>query len=308
MFSKILVPLDGTAQSNAALPLARTIARATGGTITLLRVVKADDATRPAVASDELRRIATELTTAGPPVKTEVCGSDEIAYTILQQIQQDATDLVIMRTHGRAGIERAVLGSVTQQVLADSNIPIMLLRPGGRRITHINKLLVPVDGSPGGTLALGTAVPLSKTTGASIQLLEVSVPTPTWIYAGDAYAGMAYYDPAWDEEALASARTYVEGVVKRLRAAQLVAEGEVRHAPVVAEAIVQAADTSDADLIVMSTRALTGPARALLGSTADAVVRGAHCPVLLVHRTQAMDDVRGEFEPDMSMDSVATPG
>src|ERR1051326_6845076 len=308
MFSNILVPLDGTAQSNAALPLARTIAQATGGTITLLRVVKAGDTTRAAEAADELRRIAAELTTDGAPVKTVVCDSDEIAYAIIKQIHQDPTDLVIMRTHGRVGIERAVLGSVTQEVLAGSRVPIMLLRPGGRRVSHINKLLVPVDGSAGGTLALGTAVQLNHATGASIQLLHVSVPASTWIYAGDAYGGMSYYDPAWDEEALASARTYVEGVVKRLRAAQVAVEGEAREAPVVAEAIVQSANTSNADLLMMSTRALTGPARALLGSTADAVVRGAHCPVLLVHRTQAMDDVRGEFEPDMSMDSVATPG
>jgi nucleotide-binding universal stress UspA family protein len=307
MFSNILVPLDGTAQSNAALPLARTIALATGGTITLLRVVKADDRTRPAEASGELRRIAAELTTDGPPVKTVICDSDEIGYAVLEQIQQDATDLVIMRTHGRVGIERAVLGSVTQEVLADSNIPIMLLRPGGRRITHIKNLLVPVDGSPGGTLALGTAVQLSQTTGASLQLLEVSVPALTWLYAGDAYSGMSYYDPAWDEDALASARTYVDRVVKRLRTGQIPAEGEARQAPVVAQAIVQAADTSNADMIVMSTRALTGPARALLGSTADAVVRTAHCPVLLIHRTQAVDDVYGEVEPAASTESMTTP-
>jgi hypothetical protein len=42
------------------------------------------------------------------------------------------------------------------------------------------------------------------------------------------------------------------------------------------------------DLIVMSTRALTGPARALLGSVADAVVRTSHCPVLLLHRADAV--------------------
>jgi hypothetical protein len=89
---------------------------------------------------------------------------------------------VIVRTHGRMGIERAVLGSVTQEVLAGSRVPIMLLRPGGRRISHINKLLVPVD-------------------------------------------------PAWDEEALTSAHTYVEGGVKRLRAAQVAVHGEARQAP-----------------------------------------------------------------------------
>lgn len=52
----------------------------------------------------------------------------------------------------------------------------------------------------------------------------------------------------------------------------------------VAEAIMQTADDVEADLIVMSTHALTGPARALLGSVADTVVRNAHRPVLLPRR------------------------
>jgi nucleotide-binding universal stress UspA family protein len=303
MFSNILVPLDGSVESNAALPLGRTVAQATGGTITLLRVVKADDKT-PAEASDELRRIATELTAGGPPVKNVVSECDEIAYEILEQIHERSADLVIMRTHGRVGIERAVLGSVTQEVLADSRVPVMLLRPGGRRVTQIKRLLVPIDGSPGGALALSTAVQLSQATGASIQVLQVSVPVATWLFAGDAYGGMSYYDPAWDEEALASARTYVAGVVKRLRGANIAAEGEARQDALVADSIVRAADTATADLIVMSTRALTGPARALLGSTADAVVRAAHCPVLLVQRTAETAGVVGEFEPKTSMESV----
>lgn len=68
------------------------------------------------------------------------------------------------------------------------------------------------------------------------------------------------------------------------------------------------ADTSNADLIVMSTRALTGPARALLGSTADAIVRAAHCPVLLIHRAQAAADVPDEFQSVRTeTESVATP-
>jgi nucleotide-binding universal stress UspA family protein len=50
------------------------------------------------------------------------------------------------------------------------------------------------------------------------------------------------------------------------------------------ETIEAAADEADADLIVMSTHAYTGPARALLGSTADALVRTAKRPVLLVRR------------------------
>ena len=64
-------------------------------------------------------------------------------------------------------------------------------------------------------------------------------------------------------------------------------DGEARQAPDVADTIVAMAEEVESDLIVMSTQALTGPARALLGSVADAVVRRAHCPVLLVHRDEA---------------------
>jgi nucleotide-binding universal stress UspA family protein len=116
---------------------------------------------------------------------------------------------------------------------------------------------------------------------------------------------MAYYDPAWDEEALGSARTYVAGIVSRLRAAKVEADGEARQEPSVAEAIVAAAAEANADLIVMSTRALTGPARALLGSTADAVVCRMQCPVLLTHRTDAAEDAPVDIATDTPAEPVS---
>ena len=298
MFSNILVPLDGTAASNAGLPLARTVVKETGGAVTLLRVVRPGDAVATQQALAELSRMSVELADSVAEVDSAVVQSADIAGAILEHIQRLRIDLVIMRTHGRAGINRAVLGSVTQDVLAGSCVPVMLVRPGGRQIRQVRKLMVPIDGSPGGSLALGTAVQLSRITGASLKLLEVAVPAASWMYPGDGFGGMAYYDPAWDEEALAGARAYVHWVVSRLHAAHVDGEGEARQERMVAEAIVQSADSAESDLIVMSTRALTGPARAILGSTADAVVRAAHCPVLLIHRDDGADEVFGEFEPE----------
>ena len=187
----------------------------------------------------------------------------------------------------RVGLGRSRSGRRHASVLAESGVPVLLLRPGGRRITHVRKLLVPIDGSPGGAVALGTAVGLVKASGATMKLLQVAVPIPTYVYAGDVYGGMGYIDPAWDEEMLANARSYVEAIVKRLRDTGVIVDGEARQAPDVAATIVAMADEVEADLIVMSTQALTGPARALLGSVADAVVRSAHCPVLLVHRDES---------------------
>ena len=81
-----------------------------------------------------------------------------------------------------------------------------------------------------------------------------------------------------------SAQTYVEGLAARLRSSSLTVETEVCIAPSVADAIADVAEARGIDMIVMSTEALTGAARAVLGSVADAVVRAARCPVLLLRR------------------------
>lgn len=301
MFKNILVPLDGTAQSNAALPTARTIARATDATISLIRVLPGpcmpgDVASQAAEA--ELERIATELRTDGTSVSVTVSGG-EPAEEIRRAVAAQGSDLVVMRTHGRSGIGRAVLGSVAEHVLSHSRVPVVLVRPGGRRLNALRTLLVPVDGSPGGAVALGAAIGLSKATGAALELIEVVVPIPHYMHADFAWGGAVYVDPAWDEEALASAQTYVDGIASRVRESGVSVNGGVKFKPSVADAIVSHAESTPADLIVMSTQALTGPARAILGSVADEVVRHADCPVLLLHRpTDTATEAPEQVSPD----------
>src|ERR1051326_2620410 len=293
MFKTILVPLDGSAESNVALPLARAMAQSTGGAIWLLRVAPIsalpDDHARTHDAAQSIQRIADELARGGVEVHP-VTREGEPSEEILHLSEETAADVIVMRTRGRAGLERAVFGSVAEQVLKRTTVPLALLKPGGRRVSHIHKLLVPVDGSPGGALALQTAAEIGKTTGASITVLQVVVPVPMLAYVAPYdYSGAAFYDPAWDDDALLAARTYVDAVAARLNAHGLSAGAEAHMAPDIARAIVDAADQANADLITMSTHALTGPARALLGSVADAVVRSSPSPVLLVKRAHAND-------------------
>jgi nucleotide-binding universal stress UspA family protein len=90
-------------------------------------------------------------------------------------------------------------------------------------------------------------------------------------------------DLVGDDNALAGAGQYVSGLADQLQRAGLVAEGRaVMGLP--SAMIVRTASEMEADLIVMSTHALTGLARAVLGSTADEVVRNARRPVLLVRQ------------------------
>jgi nucleotide-binding universal stress UspA family protein len=117
-------------------------------------------------------------------------------------------------------------------------------------------------------MALGYAVGLAKATVAHITVAQVSVPISMQAFAGYVIGGIPYYDPAWDVEALTSGRGYVQALAGRLRDTGIPAEGKAYECADVAQAIVVLANSSRADIVVMSTHALTGPARALIGSVA----------------------------------------
>jgi nucleotide-binding universal stress UspA family protein len=301
MFKKIVVPLDGSAQANVALPLARTFAQATGAAVTLLRV-KSDHESRAEVTS-ALNRIGEAFASAGVEVHSIVREGDP-ADEILAEVKEQHADLVIMRTHGRSGLGRAVVGSVTERVLKAGIVPLVLLRPGGRRMSHLRRLLIPVDGSPGAAVALGVATGLAKATGASLRLVEVVVPIASYLYATP-MGGATYFDPAWDTEAEAAAQTYIDSVTTRLRAAGMDATGAVGVGASVADKIITAAEEQPADLIVMSSEALTGAARAFLGSVSDAVVRTSHCPVLVIHRPPAVSETANTVPSSSSVSPVS---
>ncbi len=301
MFDQILVPLDGTPQSAAALPLARALAQACHGHVVLIRVAPAprerDEAT------EYLVRIARELETSDVAVATEVCSGVDVASQLLWAVRDRRIDAVVMATHGRSGLQRAVMGSVAESVIRDSPVPVLLVRPGGRRTTGLHTLLVAVDGTPGGALALGVSIVLARATGARIVLLEVAVPIPLWMYSAE-LGGSAYVpvDPSWDDDALSSAQQYVDALAKRLREAGIDAEGRGLIGEVVST-IDAVGEDIDADLIVIATHARVGAARAVLGSTADAVVRTAHRPVLLVRR-----DTRGQPTSPIAVLSASAEG
>ena len=287
MFNKLLVPLDGTTEAAAALPAATTIARSTGASITLVRVPASDGSPAEALigdhmAEDELPAKAEELAAGGLQVDW-VIGTPPVPRFIVDAAAARDADVIVMATHGRTGLARAFAGSVSERVVADSGRLVLLLKPDDKRLHQIKTLLVPVDGSAGGALALGAAVGLARATGARLVLVNVVPPTPLWMYGAVGFGPVFYIDPSWEDEALRSAETYVEGLSRQLQSAGLRVDGRALRGDV-APTIDAVAEETEADMVVMSTHALTGPARAVLGSVADSVVRTSHRPVLLIHR------------------------
>ncbi len=147
MYQRILVPLDGSIFSEAVLPHAEKLARSLNVEIVLLHV----DAS-PAPIFDPH-----ESPLEPPPVEVKVMHADEkhylktvcaklednglkvtyllregmVAETIMEAAEIEQADLIAMSTHGRTGMLRLLLGSVTEQVVHQSKIPVMLIRPTG---------------------------------------------------------------------------------------------------------------------------------------------------------------------------------
>jgi nucleotide-binding universal stress UspA family protein len=290
MFSNLLVPLDGTAESAVALAPARALVATTGARLTLLRVVPSPDRgdAGATAAREYLGRIAGGLTASGTGCEVAV-RAGEPAAMIVDEARERRADLVVMATHGRSGIGRAVLGSVAEGVLAGGRVPVLLVRPGGRPVSAVRALLVPLDGSPGGAIALGIALGLARATGAGLVLLQVVVPLSVAAHGADAMTGPGdwIWDPTWDEEAVRAAQVYVDGMAGRLRHAGVAAESRAVLAEPgqsVAAVVNATAEAVDTDVVVMSTHALTGPVRTLVGSVTDEIVRTGRRGVLLIRR------------------------
>jgi nucleotide-binding universal stress UspA family protein len=288
MSRPVLVPTDGSAAANAVLPTARTLARLSGAEIALVRVLPARRgggwSAISEQARDDLERTRTELTAPDLPVSCYIRYGDT-AKQIVETARDLQSGLIAMTVIGLSGVDRVIAGSVSDEVLRTSNAPVLLSRWGTRAIRHLRRILVPTDGSPGAALALSAALPLARSSGATLTLLRVveHVRDSTYHVAQSAEFGAEHSVGHDYEEAN---RVRAEDDLRHL-ASQLVDSGyAVTGIACVGKppaSIVERADELKSDLIVMSTHARTGAARGILGSVADAVVHQANCPVLLVH-------------------------
>jgi len=137
---KILVPLDGSALAENALWKAGDLG-APGTALVLLRAAEAYrmplgdpiEAQITAVREAEkyLETVAAKAKDAGlERVETHVWYGSPAA-AIIEAAQAQKVDLIVMSSHGRSGLGRIVLGSVTESVLRGSRVPVLVLRPDG---------------------------------------------------------------------------------------------------------------------------------------------------------------------------------
>ncbi len=146
------------------------------------------------------------------------------------------------------------------------------------------RILVPVDGSPASRLGLDEAIRLARVTGATLRLVHV---VNEYVF-DPVYAPVFDYAPLLESFRLAGEKVLTQAQAT-VRAAGVEFQSELVETlgGSVARLILDQAENWPAELIVMGTHGRRGVGRVVLGSDAEAVLRAAPCPVLLVRQHAA---------------------
>jgi nucleotide-binding universal stress UspA family protein len=145
MYSKILVPLDGSKTAEGVLPHAKALAYSEGAELVLLTVTAnpaldyafSDPGLAQRAEEDQEERskrymaeVEQQLKSAGFKVSTllRVGAVADVILTVAEEMQ---VDVIAMSTHGRTGQARWLLGSVAERVVRSSKVPVMLIRATG---------------------------------------------------------------------------------------------------------------------------------------------------------------------------------
>lgn len=284
MYDEILVPTDGSGAAGTAAETALDLARRFDASIHAITVVELNES--PAdieaeVAEEVTRRGEKTLATlrdqaadVGVSATTQVIETaDPVHQTITDYAREHDVDLIVMGTHGRTGLNRLVLGSITERTLRTSPMPVLTVHEDVSLDPDFEAVLVPTDGSDAASVAAGHGVTLAEATDAAMHVVHVVDLTPVSGDFGSAEALAAL------EEAGQQA---VDDVISRAEDAGVrsVEASVLSGRP--ARAILDYVEERDIDLIVMGTHGRTGLERYFLGSVAEKIVRVADVPVLTV--------------------------
>jgi nucleotide-binding universal stress UspA family protein len=269
----MLIPLDGSPLADQALPYAERLATAAHSQLVVLRAVR--DTDEQAKARTGLHEHVGRVRHLEPvPLLEAEVGNP--ADVIVAQARQQGAGLIVMGTHGRSGLGRWIYGSVADNVLRHTSVPVLLVPPHAATwpADRPLRLLLALNGTDLAAAALAPARQLAHMLEASIILVGAArVPSRL-------ASGQVYTHPE-DEPTVQSLEASLNDAAARLRTTA--GDVEVRieiDDPV--RAITRVAREEGADLIAMATHGRAGMARFVLGSVATGVVRHATTAVLLV--------------------------
>jgi nucleotide-binding universal stress UspA family protein len=282
VFSTIVSGTDGE-RGRGAASLAQVIATATGAHLLLVGVEW--DCPLPLADSYAQDRADLEAQLRGvrddvaPQARTQVAFGLSAAHALRSVADAQDADLIVVGSHHRSGVQRMASIDVAMQVFHDAPCAVALAPDHLPPCRALHRIAVGIDDSAESAAALDMALDLARAGGAEVVLLAV---------ASDVYTGSPAL--AMGMASLDSYRAILDGRVELMRTALdaalascdgMHATGDVRLGDPANELI---ALSAHCDLLVLGSRRWGPVLRLALGSTTEAVMRGAHCPVLVPPR------------------------
>lgn len=263
---KILVPLDGSELAERITLETARLAREEGASLLLVRVVATPG--ELAAAGRDLEAFRACLAGKGVTASARVVQGDPVT-AICSLAGETGASLVALATHGREGVERLARGSVAEEVLRRSPVPVLVANPfalaaAGERT--VRKILVPLDGSTTAASVLPAACELARIHSAELVLFRAV--DLSW----------SHYPEIARPHVLAEAQAYLarEKAALPVPAITRVVEDDP------AEGILAAVAREGADLVAIASHGRTGLARLYYGSVAEATLRRCSVPLLVV--------------------------
>jgi nucleotide-binding universal stress UspA family protein len=300
MLANILVPLDGSTAGEQALPLAETLARRSGAVLHIVRIHMTP--TRPPLSLEGMpvtdpdtdaacwqserayiRRIRVRLGPRSGLVTRIAVLNGPVAEVLTTYAALKRIDLIVMATHARHGLARTWMGSVADDVLRHSRVPVLLVRRGevtpAPSASDPPRILIALDGSPIAERVVEPALRLGQALGAQYTLLRVVNPLGV---LGDLPAVLApRLARAMAVQQEIEAKDYLNEIAWWMHDRGVEARTRLAISEHTADTILAEAEREGAAFIAMGTHGRSGVSRVLMGSVAGQVQRGTSVPLLL---------------------------
>jgi nucleotide-binding universal stress UspA family protein len=294
-----VVPVDRSRLSEQALPIALAIAQRAGSKVRLVLVHQALSPllileppqvytrTRLAIQTSEneyLKALASRSRKQLGRALSSAALKGPVASTLAEYIRDVGADLVVMTTHGRGGVRRAWLGSVTDQLIRTLDVPVLAVRAregaAQGETVSVPEILVPLDGSPLAEAVLKPMAALARIWDAKVSLVQIV--QPVLLSTDPALPFPSGYDEQLTGIQRDAAQDYLRDIAERLRQQGIDAFGVAVIGGGIADTIHDLARPDRVGLVALSTHGRGGARRLALGSVADKLVRAAEVPVLVV--------------------------
>jgi nucleotide-binding universal stress UspA family protein len=295
MIKHILVALDGTSLAEVALPETKALAELLSARVTLLHVIESEPnpiahgerhLTDRREAEDYLSQVAQQFISEAIPCDIHVHSEtvEQVAGGIVAHEEEFHPDLVVMCTHGPGKLERLLHGSLPQQVVALGQTPLLLINPNNRLAGspfRLQQILVALDGDPRHENGYELACAIAASGKVRLQLLSV---VPELSSLAGRRASLSRYLPgaSWFLQGVTqeNLRIYLGRLLARAEELGIDVTGEIQYGKV-AKTILAAADSIDADLVVLATHGKAGT-QAFWANSIAAQVQGQTTRALLL--------------------------